>query len=268
MSDPITTSTHAADPWPCDRLESSNPAVSRTPGLGTWLWLHGWGQDRRGLARIAGQFKGAYAHRLYDQPGFGACPMLPAGAGTADYAAALLQQPDVGDGAVLVGHSFGCRVAVQAARQAPDRIRALILIAGAGPRRPRSPLWHMRAYSLKMLGRVAGAADRLGNFGLKDRFRARYGSADYKAAGKLRETFINVVSEDLGPPSAEISCPVLLIYGGRDTETPPVLGDIYMRNMPDARLHVLPGYDHYDILDRGAYQVEALIRAFLTEIQP
>ncbi len=251
MTEAVTTA------WPYDRLGPD--------GTQPWLWLHGWGQDRRGLARIAGQFAREAGHILYDQPGFGAAEQLADDAGTEDYARALLAQPDFKDPTIVVGHSFGCRVAVQAARLAPERVKALIFIAGAGPKRPRSPLWHMRAAGLRLMGRLAGAADRVSDLGLREQFRQRYGSVDYKAAGALRQTFVKVVSEDLGAVAHQVACPVLLIYGDRDTEAPPVLGEIYKRVMPDARLHVLPGYGHFDILDRGAYQVEALIRAFLTE---
>lgn len=252
---PSSTQPSDAQPWPYDMLGDGDGQP--------WLWLHGWGMNRQALAKIAGQFAGDASHILYDQPGFGTAPLLAEGAGTADYADALLAQPTYREPTIVVGHSFGARVAVRAALAAPDKVKALILIAGAGPKRPRSPGWKIRAFALRQIGTLAGITDRLFGSDYKDRYRARFGSADYKKAGALRATFVATISEDLGPLAAKVACPVLLIYGDQDAEAPPILGEIYARHMPKAQLHILAGYDHWDILTRGAYQCEALIRAFL-----
>ena len=47
--------------------------------------------------------------------------------------------------------------------------------------------------------------------------------ADYLAAAELRSIFIKTVNEDLTESARSTSCPVLLVYGLDDTETPPEL---------------------------------------------
>ncbi len=105
--------------------------------------------------------------------------------------------------------------------------------------------------------------DRLFATSLRTNFEARFGSAGYRSAGALRTTFVKVVTEDLSPQAAKTTCPVCLIYGENDTETPPEFGRRYAEIMPNAKFHELPGFNHWDILTRGAYQCEAIIKQFL-----
>ena len=68
-----------------------------------------------------------------DRPGYGAS-RRPAGGFTAN-AQAVLEDLDARgvQSAVLVGHSWGGGVALRAASLAPDRVQAVVLLAGVGP---------------------------------------------------------------------------------------------------------------------------------------
>lgn len=233
-----------------------------------FIWLHGWGQTHASLTRVATLLKGRGRHWLLDQPGFGDTPQLVATAGTADYADALhaqWQNQGLEGPALLVGHSFGMRVAVQLAARHPERVKAIICIAGAGLKRKRSLAWTVRATHLKLLGRLARLVDHVFGTEYVSAYQSRYGSADYKAAGALRQTFVRVVNEHLNAEAESITVPVLLLYGSNDSETPPEIGAAFKDLMADASLTVLDGYGHLDILDRGAYQLEAHITAFLED---
>jgi len=228
------------------------------------VWLHGWGLTGKSLAPLARLFAAKAATVVVDQPGFGATARLFDGAGSADYADALAAQLAKTDRPrILVGHSFGARVALYAATRHPDTVSALVFIAGAGLPGRRSLTFKLRAAVLRGLGRLAGLADRLFGSDLKSAYAARFGSPDYRRAGELRATFVNVVNEDLSDLARRVSVPVLLIYGEHDTETPPESGRRYAALIPDAELHVLEGFGHIDILDRGAFQCQALIDRFL-----
>ncbi|MGH9150487.1 MAG: alpha/beta fold hydrolase, partial [Acidimicrobiales bacterium] len=105
------------------------------------LGLHGWGRDHSDLLGALGGFDAM----AVDLPGFGATPAPRDGWGAAAYAAAVEPVLDEMAGpAVVVGHSFGGRVAVHLAAAHPDRVGAVVL-AGVpllrlpGPRR-RPPL--------------------------------------------------------------------------------------------------------------------------------
>lgn len=235
-------------------------------GARSVIWLHGWGQTAQSLARLAGQLNDIGQHRLFDQPGFGNTPMLRAGASTADYARALLANLPEGKH-LIIGHSFGARVAIQLAALAPERVEALVFIAGAGLKRKRSLRQRLRAFGLKLLGKLARLADKITGGDAYARYAERFGSADYRAAGALRPTFVSVVNEDLAPVAARIMQKTLLLYGALDTETPPEFGDRFAKLIPASQFHLVEGFGHLDILDKGAYQCEAYIRRFLSELE-
>lgn len=243
----------------------------RPMGAGRQIaWLHGWGLTHESLVGLAQLYERGCGNHLFDLPGFGRTNMLAVGAGTKEYTEAmagalkLLGNGLEGNGPfTLVGHSFGCRIAVRLAAEYPELVERLVLIAAAGIPRDRSLAWKIRARAVKLLGRLAGLADRLFDTGYKPRWARRFGSADYRNAGLLRDTFLRVVNEDLSQLAAGVTQPVLLIYGESDSETPPNIGEKYARILPDAKLHVLKGFGHFDILSRGKHQCQRLIDEFL-----
>lgn len=237
------------------------PDVEGRPLL---VWLHGWGQDHRHLLPLARLFEGDFRSRLYDLPGFGKTPRLEPGAGTARYAEWLAGELSSERGRlVLIGHSFGCRVALRFAARFPEKIAALVLIATPGLPRRRSLAWRVKAAALKTLGKAASLGDRLFKTRLTEGFRNRFGSRDYRAAGELRETLVAAVTEDLTETAKTVYARALLIYGERDTETPPVLGRRFAELLPQSKFVELPGLDHYNVLSRGVFRCEHAIREFL-----
>ncbi|WP_417449069.1 alpha/beta fold hydrolase [Kordiimonas sp.] len=233
------------------------------------IWLHGWGMEHASLKRLASIFKASNKNVLYDQPGFGRTPKLRDGAGTEDYADDLARELEAVPGAphILIGHSFGGRVAVQMAARHPTLVKAIVLIGGAGLQRRRSAQFKIRAWVIRNIGRLARFSDALFRTRLRDVYVQRFGSADYKNAGSLRPTFVRVVNEDLSRTAKAVRCPALLIYGSDDTEAPPEIGRRFESLIPIARFVEVPGFDHWDILGRGAYQCEALIRTFMDDLK-
>jgi len=236
-------------------------------GMPSTLWLHGWGYDNRAFARIAALFKGTGRHRLFDLPGFGKTPLLFEGASTKDYAEILIEQlgKDAGPH-IFIGHSYGARIAVQLAARYPEHVKAIVLIGGAGLPRRRSLAFKAKAFFLKLLGRLARLSDQIFKTQYRSAYVSRFGSADYKDAGPLRATLVSAVTENLASQAKQVKCPALLLYGSADTDTPVEIGLRYEQLIPIARFVELKGYDHHDILTRGAYQCEALIKNFLKAI--
>ncbi len=233
----------------------------------SFIWLHGWGQDISAFDRLSGLLEGKGQHRLFDQPGFGKTPVISPGDGTRDYAEKLAMLLEGTGPHIFVGHSFGVRVSLQMAAHHPELVSAIVGIAGAGLQRKRSLGFRLRARFIRLWGKATRMIDGLFGTGLRQKFENRFGSADYRNAGELRTTLVKTVTEDLSAVSAKASCPACLIYGENDTETPPEFGERYQKIMKNAEFHVLPGYDHWDILTRGAYQCEAVITRFLDKIK-
>lgn len=230
-----------------------------------FLWAHGWGQSHQGFQKVMQPFAQRGTHIMLDFPGFGASAAPPEDWGTEDYADAIAKwmkennMPPV----IWIGHSFGCRVGVQMAARHPECIKSMALIAGAGLKRKR-PL-HKKIYLFlrirlfKLLKKLVPEGD------LKQRIMTAFGSADYKSAGPMRKIFVRVVNEDLSPQAETIKCPVTLIYGINDNETPPEFGKRYQKMMHNAALHILDNQDHYTVLDTGRHQVIKILNDFVKE---
>lgn len=251
------------------RIDFTSEIGTNTEGP-AFVWMHGWGQTHKSLRPLAAQLKRQGHHILIDLPGFGQTTPLATGADTAAYAdhmTALLtsRKISVDKPVILVGHSFGCRIAVQMAAKYPEKVKAIIMIGGAGLQRKRSVLWKAKAFCLRTLGKLARLSDRLFKTSFRDAYVTRFGSADYRNAGELRETFVKVVQEDLAAEAGAVNCPTLLLYGSDDSETPPEIGKAYNQLIKDSEFIELNGFGHLDILSRGAHQVEARIKHFVKE---
>lgn len=154
-----------------------------------------------------------------DLPGFGSSVQPPEAIGSNGYATAVLDAVTGWTGSqrvLLVGHSFGGRVALQIAAAAPDSVCGLI-VAGTPLFRnetsTRPPLLYRALRKLNSLGLASDA--RL------DSARKRYGSAEYLAAsGVMREILVKVVNESYENELAEIRCPTAFVWGRSDTAAP------------------------------------------------
>lgn len=247
------------------KLELPFPGSGKAPEI---IWLHGWGQDHRSLLPLASLYKNQARNTLYDLPGFGKSAMLEPGAGTADYADVIIKDlRKAGPGQrIIAGHSFGCRVALRIAGQAPELVAGLILISAAGLKRKRGPFWTLKSLGLKLLGKIAHFSDQVFNTTLKAKYRERFGSRDYKAAGPLRPTFVATVTENLSEITTRIGTNALLLYGDEDTETPPELGIKYHKLLANSRLRILTGFGHLNILTAGAHQCQHSINQFIRDL--
>jgi pimeloyl-ACP methyl ester carboxylesterase len=232
------------------------------------IWLHGWGQSHKSLLGLAGLFKKSAKNTLFDLPGFGKTPQLKDGASTKDYADWLhsIIGPKSGP-RILIGHSYGGRVAVQMAAHYQDDVDAIILISGAGLKRKRGIMWKLRAAILKIIGLETKILDAVFKTKFKDAYSNRFGSRDYKNSGPLKGTFISAVTENLNAEAQAVSCPTLLIYGEEDSETPPEIGQEYQRLIQNSDLKILKGFDHFNILSHGANQCQSLISLFLEHLK-
>jgi pimeloyl-ACP methyl ester carboxylesterase len=176
------------------------------------LALHGWGRTHRDFDAV---LDGLDALAL-DLPGFGATPPPEGPWGAAAYASAVASALD--ERAVVVGHSFGGRVAVALAASRPELVQALVLTgvplvrpAGTAPRKP------VLAFRL---GRWLHRRGLVGEDRMEE-LRQRYGSADYRAAqGVMRAVHVAVTHETYEAELRAVHCPVALVWGGDDADVP------------------------------------------------
>ena len=101
---------------------------------GRWVvLLHGQPGSAADWQQVVSRLPDGVGVVAQDRPGYGASPRS-AGGFTAGARAVLADLDARGiDRAVLVGHSYGGGVALATAQLAPERVEALILLAGVGP---------------------------------------------------------------------------------------------------------------------------------------
>lgn len=242
-------------------------AYTFEPGTGTpVVVMHGWGCNRRTVASICAVACAMGRPVLsVDFPGFGESPEPAAVWGTDDYSRAmeaLLDHLNIGADAVLLGHSFGGRVAITIASR--RRVGKVVLVDAAGVKPRRSMKYYLKVYTFKarkhllrlLLGRKRAEA-RL------DRLRAKAGSSDYAGASpQMRRILSRVVNEDLTHLMPQIKAPTLMIWGEADTATPLHDAQVMEKLIPGSGLVSFPGAGHYSFLDRPG-QFAAVLTSFL-----
>jgi pimeloyl-ACP methyl ester carboxylesterase len=210
------------------------------------LALPGWSRTHRDFAAV---LSGLDAIAL-DLPGFGSAPPPPEAWSTAEYAKHLAPVLDeLAPGAVVLGHSFGGRVAVHLGAGHPDRVGALVLTGVPLVRNPvavkrRSPLTFRLGRALHRGGLVGDAR--------MEALRQRYGSADYRAAtGVMREVLVKAINETYEAPLAAFQGPIELVWGTDDDEVPFRVAETAMavvRSTHDAHditMTLCPGAGHF-----------------------
>lgn len=178
------------------------------------------------------------------------------------------------DDVTLVGHSMGCQVALEAWRQAPDRVASLVLVTGpyASPLhtfygsklgahlfplayfgipllpRPVSkrvgriltlPTTMPLARLIRALGPDTPAAGMTGYF-------EHFGNVDPAIVLKIAR---GMHAFDASAWLHTVDVPTLVVVGSKDTFCPPELGDVIVRHVPTSELVTIPGGTHGALLE-------------------
>jgi pimeloyl-ACP methyl ester carboxylesterase len=214
-------------------------------GPATVLALHGWRRSHTDFDPVFAAAGPAVSAVGLDLFGFGATPPPPEAWGSPDYArelAVVFDDPALADRVIVVGHSFGGRVALFLAQLVPDRIERMVLtgvpLLDRADRRSKVAMPYR-------LGRRLHRVGLLGE-GRMEALRQRYGSPDYRSStGVMRDVFVRVLAEDYRDAVAGVPCPVDLVWGAADTEAPLEVAERAVGLFPSARLTVLDKVGHF-----------------------
>lgn len=248
---------------------NAGPAASLTDtGSGPPLvFLHGWGSESSVFAGLVADLGNRHRCIRIDLPGFGKTPPPPAPWSSGEYAEwlrGLLESIGVNQ-PVLLGHSFGGKVAARLAAWGLARKLVLLGSAGIPPKRP--PSYYAKVYTYKTVKLLA----KVPVFGplfrdIQERMSGRAGSADYRAAqGVMRASLVRSVNEDLRPVFAQVPCPTLLVWGRNDTATPVADAQTIEKLIPGSGLVVLDNAAHYVFTDQAAACAK-ILAAFLEDV--
>ena len=205
------------------------------------LLLHGWGQNIEMMKPIGDNLSDKCRITILDFPGFGESDEPKSPWTIDDYSNMLenlvkelkIKKP------IIMGHSFGGRVAIRYSAHNP--IEKLVLFGSPCIRVEKELPFTVKL--LKGIKKLPGM-NSIGEF-----MKNYIGSRDYKAASPvMRQTLVNVVNADLSDYAKEIEEPTLLIWGEYDDEAPVEDAKMLEGIMVDAALIILPG-THYAYLE-------------------
>ncbi|MCL4313320.1 MAG: alpha/beta hydrolase [Actinobacteria bacterium] len=214
------------------------------------LALHGWGRDHRDFNGVLGPRGFPYPDAVdavaIDLPGFGATPPPSSAWSTTDYAKCL--EPlleEMSEKILLVGHSFGGRIAVRLAARCPEHFRGLV-ISGAPLIRISKPTKPAFAYrTIKFLSSIGLLPERS-----LEAARMRYGSMDYRMAnGLMRTVLVGILHESYEDDLEALSLPVDLVWGSDDREVPVSIAMALQGVLGSATLTICEGAGHLTPLE-------------------
>ncbi len=229
------------------------PAITLLPGLAcdAQLW-----RDQLGALAPLGAVRVADVHTRHAS--------LP------DMAAALLAETE---GALhLVGTSMGGMVALEAARQAPQRVQSLALLAtSARPDTPELRQLRTDAIGLFEQGRLREVLQANVAFAFHPAHAGAL-AADYLAmvecagaAQLIAQNGAVMARADLRPSLPAIGCPTLVVCGRDDRLTPPEHSQEIAAAIPAAQLELIDECGHLLTWEQPA-RVNALLRDWLRRL--
>jgi pimeloyl-[acyl-carrier protein] methyl ester esterase len=236
------------------------------------VMLHGWGMNSAVWSEFADRLADRYRLWLVDLPGHGQSEY--SGQQTlVDWARACLTAgPPEG---VWLGWSLGAEVALQAALQAPERVKALVSLCGT-PRFVQAEDW-TAAMARQTLDQFISAS-RHDHRKTLERFLALQVRGSEQARENLRALKQRLRSKPDPDPSAldaglallktvdlrhrlsRLDCPTGWLFGERDTLVPAaVAGSLRERRLPGGWTEIIPGAAHAPFLSHPDETQAALL---------
>jgi|CXWL01.1.fsa_nt_gi pimeloyl-ACP methyl ester carboxylesterase len=208
------------------------------------LILHGWGLKSDYYQDLGKLLADDFRVLIPDLPGFGKTPAPKKIYDVSAYAAAvkkLLNDEDI-DEVVIVGHSFGGRIALSLAQSSPKLVKALVLTGTPGVEK-----FHLKRSLKRAVYWTAAKGMKIISFlPPVKRLRARfYQHRDLGTlSGVMKETFLRVIKQDLTPLLKSLRQPVLLLWGARDQMVPVYDAERMLKLIPHSYLKIFTKVGH------------------------
>ncbi|HLD11599.1 MAG TPA: alpha/beta hydrolase [Patescibacteria group bacterium] len=210
--------------------------------------LHGWNLSSSYYEDLKKLLEGkGYAVFVPTLPGFGKDQTLSHSLALSDYVSFVVDffgQNQL-KRAVVIGHSFGGRIALKLAAEYPSLIESLVLTGVPGVRAERG-IRRFFFFALAKVGKYTSSflpkfiQSTLRKFLYKIARRNDYP----KTSGFLRKTFQSIIAEDLSRYFSRISCPVTLVWGKNDGIVPVRVAEKMKELLSRATLVVVDGETH------------------------
>ncbi|MDR3214874.1 MAG: alpha/beta hydrolase [Bacilli bacterium] len=214
------------------------------------ILMHGWGQNLEMMYSIVNNLSNSYLVYNIDLPGFGYSDEPSYPYTVSDYVEFLKNFIEINKiiNPIIIGHSFGCRIALKYAAF-NENVDRMILTGAAGLKSKKNILYYFRIYLFKFFRNFK-------NFPFIKHYVNEYiensGSEDYRnSSPMMKEVLKNAINEDAQPYLNNIKVPVLLIFGSEDDATPIWMGEVLNKEIKQSKLIIYDGASHYAYLERN-----------------
>ena len=210
--------------------------------------MHGWGADKNSFIWTKDYFKN-YSLVYIDFRGFGESHEPNFDWRVFDYVQDLKNLIDSFQdlkSLILVGHSFGGRVAIKYSflyqNEYDDFKLCLVDSAGILPR--RNLMYYLKIYKFKIVKKIAN------KFKILEKYMQKCGSSDYiMLSERMKSVFKNIVNEDLSYEAKYIIKPTILIWGRNDKDTRLYMAKRLNKLICFSKLHIIENAGHFSFLD-------------------
>ena len=226
----------------------------------TIVILHGWGHSREHWAQFASMFHDVDVQTI-DLPGFGSEPLVSPEWGIPEYASWVVEKLQAlrfgGQAAsakrkvILIGHSFGGRIATCIASRNPEWLAQLVLIG--------APCLYMPSQKVRLLKRIAKVVKMLGLTSNPLSLNSELTEADKKGMGEI---YRRVVSYDQTEELKKIHARTLILRGIDDTYPGDEVCSTMHRLVQGSQYEVIPGVGHNIHLENPTL-LYGIVRKFL-----
>lgn len=145
---------------------------------------------------------------------------------------------NIPDDAVALGHSNGGRILLNLCANKPGKLKYLILLDSAG------------AYEVstkkKLIEKLAKMGKPLKKIPIVDKaFHKFTGTTDYsKAPENMKQTLVNMLESDKNLKFENVTTKTFILWGKKDTTTPPRQGTTIYEKLPNADLKFYAKWTH------------------------
>ena len=145
---------------------------------------------------------------------------------------------EIPDGAIALGHSNGGRILLNLCANKPGKLKYLILLDAAGVYEP--------SVKKKLVEKVAKIGKPLKKVPVVDKvFHKVTGSTDYsKAPENMKVTLANMLESDKSLDFSKVATPTFILWGKKDTTTPPRQATTMYEKLPHAELKFYANWTH------------------------
>lgn len=164
---------------------------------------------------------------------------------------------EIPDGAIALGHSNGGRILLNLCSKKPDKLKHLILLDAAGVYEPSA--------KKRFVEKMAKIGKPLKKVPIIDKaFHKLTGSTDYsRAPENMKVTLANMLASDKDLDFSKVETPTYILWGKKDTTTPPRQATTMYEKLPHAELKFYANWTHAPYIS----DPEGLARAILTLVK-